>query len=173
MECCSSYKKQHSISNALFLYQHIKTTLFIVQCCFGIQRCRKYFFWEYRRMCIVHPHSPTSIQRYRQLADRGWLLDLNSTSHISHIIRQLVSHSFSSFWTTLHKYVPYRSVRWCCVALCPPAQNLWCNLCTIGTYLSFLLYFLNENWFSKIINFHILYFRKWSWAREGGCNVAK
>ncbi len=31
--------------------------------------------------------------------------------------RELVPHSFDLFWTTLHKYVPYRSVRWCCVAL--------------------------------------------------------
>ncbi len=73
--------------------------------------------------------SPISIQRYRQLADRGWSLDLNNTSCILYAIqcRELVPHSFDSFWTILQEYVLYRSVRRYCVLLHSQARNLWGN----------------------------------------------
>ncbi len=43
---------------------------------------------------------------------------LNNTSYISYTIqrRELVPSSFNSFRTTLYEYVPYRSVKWHCVA---------------------------------------------------------
>ncbi len=54
-----------------------------------------------------------------------------ATSRISYAIHhtELVSYSFNLFWTTLHKYVPYRSVRWCCVTLHTQPRNLWGSLC--------------------------------------------
>ncbi len=83
------YKKHHSSYNI----------------CFGIERCRKHSsFQEYHRCTyIIHLHSPTTIQKYRQLANRGWPLDPNNTSHISYTVqcRELVRHSFDSFWTTV------------------------------------------------------------------------
>ncbi len=58
---------------------------------------------------IVPPHSPISIQRYRQSTDRGQPLNFNNTNHISHTVQRrgpcLIPHSFNSFWTTLHEYV--------------------------------------------------------------------
>ncbi len=43
--------------------------------------------------------------------------------------RELVPHPFNSFsTTTLHEYVPYKSIRWRCVALHAQAQNLRPNL---------------------------------------------
>ncbi len=84
-----------------------------------------------------------SNQRYRQLADRCQSLDSNNRSHISNAIqrKEFVVCFFDSFWTTLHKYVPYRSVRWRCITLCTQTQNLWGNLCNWnhvkpGTHLS-------------------------------------
>ncbi len=71
-------------------------------------------------VCVPFTHiSPTSIQRYRQLTDRGLPLYSNNTSHISYTIqcRELVPSSFDSFSTNLHEYIPYRSVRWCCVTI--------------------------------------------------------
>ncbi len=83
-----------------------------------------YSFWHWMMNIVIVRVSlthlpPTSIWRYIQLADRGWPLDSNNTSHISYTIhhRELVPCFFNSFWTTLPKYVPYRSVRWCCVWL--------------------------------------------------------
>ncbi len=62
----------------------------------------------------------------------------NNTSCILYLIqyKELVPHSFNSFRTTLHEYVPYRSVRWCCAAVHTQAQNLWGNLCTVQTISS-------------------------------------
>ncbi len=59
-----------------------------------------------------------------------WVAMWKYPNHISCITftiqcRELVPHSFSSLWTTLHKYVPYRSTRWRCVALHAQVRNLW------------------------------------------------
>ncbi len=63
--------------------------------------------------------------------DRGQQSRFYATSRISYAIhhRQLVTCSFNSFWTTLHEYVPYRSIGWQWVGLHTPAQDLWDNLC--------------------------------------------
>ncbi len=43
--------------------------------------------------------------------------------------RELIPCFFDLFWTTLHQYVPRRSVRWRCVTLHTQARNLCGNLC--------------------------------------------
>ncbi len=51
---------------------------------------------------------------------------LFTTSHVSYAIhhRGLFPYSFESFWTTLHKHVLCRSIRWRYVMLSAQAQNL-------------------------------------------------
>ncbi len=70
--------------------------------------------------------------------------------------RALIPHSFNAFWATLHEYVPYRSIRWRCVALHTQARNLWDNLCTYFLQISqpfpYLCHWLVYYFYSKIPN---------------------
>ncbi len=87
-------------------------------------------FQEYHRCTyIVNPHSFIYIQKYKQLVDRGWPLDSKKIWTTSHTLFNIepVPHSFDLYRTTLHEYVPYRSIKWCCIALHIQTQNLWGN----------------------------------------------
>ncbi len=81
----------------------------------------------------------TSIQRYRQSADQGQLLDSNNTNCILYAIqcRALVPCSFDLFWTTLHQYVTHKSLRWRCTTLRTQARNLWGNPCTRRSFTEY------------------------------------
>ncbi len=106
--CCFVFEfiflplEQHT-SRALFLYECVKTTRFIIGCLFCVGRCRKHSSYrEYHHCrCIIHLCSPVFIQKYRQLSDRDRRrsLDSNNTSRISCTIqgRELVPRSFHPF----------------------------------------------------------------------------
>ncbi len=118
-----------TVSHKLFLYLHLKATLFIIRRSFWHWMMQKTFLFP--GISVLHMYRthipPICIQRYRQLVDMGQPLDSNNTSYMSRAVqhRDLVPHYFDSFWTSLHKYVPHRSVRWRSVALHTQAQNFW------------------------------------------------
>ncbi len=110
--------------------------------------------WEYSRcICIVYLHSPHHHPMIQTVDSRGWLLDFNNMSCILYTIqhRELVPHSFNLFWITQYEYVPYRSVRWHCVALSAQVQKLWGNLCTFNynCYFEQKSYYFNKNFRRK------------------------
>ncbi len=55
-------------------------------------------------MCNIRPYSPTSIQSYKQLADRGRSLDSNNTCHISYAVqcRELIPCCLSTCFEPLY-----------------------------------------------------------------------
>ncbi len=78
-------RKQRSALYALFLYQRVKTTLFIVVFILLLNDAENIPLSENIIVVLVSftRVSLAYIQRYRQLADRGWPLDSNYTSHVS------------------------------------------------------------------------------------------
>ncbi len=98
--------ERHSVLHTLFLYQCVKITLFIVQCTIFIVALNDVEDIPLSKNVVVACVSftcvsPTSIQRYRQLADGGRSLDSNNTTCILYTIqcRELLPHSLDSFWT--------------------------------------------------------------------------
>ncbi len=116
--CCLVFEfiflqlEQHSVSHALFLYQCEKTTLFIVRRSFWCWTVQKTFLLPRRSLLYMY-HSPVFSSSPSKDTD-SWLTGVgNNTSYISYNIqcRELVPHSFDSFWTTLCEYVPNKSVQ--------------------------------------------------------------
>ncbi len=65
--------------------------------------------------------------------------DLDFTQRAVSRMLFAIESSYCLFWTILHKYVPYRSIRCCCVVLNARAWNLWST--SVYRKMSLLPYF--------------------------------
>ncbi len=100
--------------HATFLYQYVKSLLFIIICLFWCWTMQKTFFFPRVSSLFVYCSPvplPTSIQRYRQLAERIGHWILNNTSHILNTIQcgrlvHTLSTHFQPLYTNIYHIGP-------------------------------------------------------------------
>ncbi len=90
---------------APFLYRHVQTTLLVVWGLFWHWAMQKKFSLS-ENIIVVHASfthiPPTSIRKYKQLADRGQLVDSNNMSCISYTIQPGLSDTLSTHFEPLY-----------------------------------------------------------------------